>query len=71
MPRETREQRAARKQAQAEMRARQQAAELARALERRQDFDSLHTIHGRSCEFSNNPCCGGKYFAVPAPLQKG
>ncbi len=48
MPRETREQRAGRKQAQAEMRARQQAAELARALERRQDFDSLHTIHGRS-----------------------
>jgi len=50
MPRETREQRAARKQAQAEMRARQQAAELARALERRQDFshDSLQTIRGRS-----------------------
>ena len=50
MPRETREQRAARKQAQADMRARQQAAELARALERRQDFshDSLQTIRGRS-----------------------
>ena len=50
MPRETREQRAARKQAQAEMRARQQAVELARALERRQEFshDSLQTIRGRS-----------------------
>lgn len=49
MPRETREQRAARKQAQAEMRARQQALELARALERR-DFshDSMQTIRGRS-----------------------
>ena len=50
MLRETRKQRAARKQAQAEMRARQQAVELAHALERRQDFlhDSLQTIHGRS-----------------------
>ena len=50
MPRETREQRAARKQAQAEMRARQQAVELARALERRQEFshDNLQTIRGRS-----------------------
>jgi hypothetical protein len=48
MPRETREQRVARKQAQAEIRARQQ--ELARALERRQDFslDSMQTIRGRS-----------------------
>jgi len=50
MPRETREQRAARKQAQAEIRARQQAVELARALERRQEFshDNLQTIRGRS-----------------------
>jgi hypothetical protein len=50
MPRETREQRAARKQAQAELRARQQAVDLARALERRQDFshDSLLTLRGRS-----------------------
>lgn len=57
MPRETREQRAARKQAQAEMRARQQALELARALERRQqdfssssahDNSSMQTIRGRS-----------------------
>ncbi|KAI0293510.1 hypothetical protein B0F90DRAFT_1822026 [Multifurca ochricompacta] len=50
MPRETREQRAARKQAQAEMRARQQAADLARALERRQDMphDGTQTIRGRS-----------------------
>ncbi|KAI0259124.1 hypothetical protein BC834DRAFT_661159 [Gloeopeniophorella convolvens] len=50
MPRETREQRAARKQAQAELRARQQAAELQRALERRQDgpLDSTRTIRGRS-----------------------
>ncbi|KAI0247708.1 hypothetical protein BJV78DRAFT_1243454 [Lactifluus subvellereus] len=47
MPRETREQRAARKQAQAEMRARQQVADLARALERRQD-DGTQTIRGRS-----------------------
>ena len=51
MPRETREQRAARKQVQAELRARQQAAELARALERRQDIShdiSIQTIRGRS-----------------------
>ena len=51
MPRETREQRAARKQVQAEMRARQQAAELARALERRQDIPhdiTMQTIRGRS-----------------------
>jgi hypothetical protein len=58
MPRETREQRAARKQVQAEMRARQQAAELARALERRQDIShdiSMQTIRGRSrpSDFSN------------------
>jgi hypothetical protein len=50
MPREAREQCAAWKQAQAEMRARQQAVELARALERRQEFshDNLQTIRGRS-----------------------
>jgi len=50
MPRETRKQRAAQKQAQTELRARQQAAELARALERWQDFshDSLQAIHRRS-----------------------
>ncbi|KAI9436117.1 hypothetical protein BJY52DRAFT_658748 [Lactarius psammicola] len=51
MPRETREQRAARKQVQAELRARQQAAELARALERRQDIPhdvTMQTIRGRS-----------------------
>jgi len=50
MPRETRVQRTARKQTQAEMRARLQAVELVRALERRQDFshDSLQTIRGRS-----------------------
>jgi hypothetical protein len=49
MPRETREQRAAGKQDQAEVRARQQAVELARALERRQEYshDSLQTICGR------------------------
>ncbi|KAI9507871.1 hypothetical protein F5148DRAFT_1201335 [Russula earlei] len=47
MPRETREQRAARKQAQAELRARQQAA---RDFEQRQDFlhGSIQTIRGRS-----------------------
>jgi hypothetical protein len=50
MPRETREQRAARKLAQAEMRARQQVADVTRALERRQDVphDSMQTIRGRS-----------------------
>ncbi|KAH9023169.1 hypothetical protein EDB85DRAFT_1894926 [Lactarius pseudohatsudake] len=48
---ETREQCAARKQVQAEMHARQQAAELARALERRQDIPHdiiMQTIRGRS-----------------------
>jgi hypothetical protein len=42
--------RAARKQAQAEMRARQQVLELTRALERRSEFshDSFQTIRGRS-----------------------
>ena len=50
MPRETRKRHAARKQAQAEVRAHQQAVKLARALERRQEFshDSLQIIRGRS-----------------------
>jgi hypothetical protein len=58
MPRETREQRAARKQAQAELHARQQAVELARALKRRQDFshDSLQTIRGRSRAGDSTVC---------------
>ncbi|KAH9012498.1 hypothetical protein EDB85DRAFT_2222926 [Lactarius pseudohatsudake] len=52
MPRETREQHAVRKQVQAEMRAHQQATELARALKRRQDIPhniTMQAIHRRSC----------------------
>ncbi len=44
MPRETREQRMARRQAQSEMRQRQQAAELARALERQIAASDRRTI---------------------------
>ena len=67
MPRETREQRMARRQAQTEMRQRQQAAELARALERQiaadrltvrpadtsvQSVDTSQEVRRRSCSSS-------------------
>jgi hypothetical protein len=72
MPRETREQRAARKQVQAEIRARQQVAELARALERRQGPHdvTMQIIRGRTrpselADLAAEVCSG---FSLPAHI---